>query len=196
MHTPEIYIPGRLLNGWMGTDELYWLHEKAKEMSSCLEIGSWAGRSTTALLEGCKGLVYAVDHFQGSPEHKKTIEDGFKPYEEFYKNCGGFRNLRLFPMTSAQAFESPLIPYGIDFIFIDGAHEFPDVMEDVRLWTPRATRMICGHDRNEPGVREALAKQFGEGEVQDGPGSIWYVVREKVCQLEAVCRRVGEPTMM
>ena len=54
--------------------ELQWLTERAAEASSVVEIGSWKGRSTAALLSGCKGTVTAVDHFLGSPDDERHKE--------------------------------------------------------------------------------------------------------------------------
>ena len=55
------------ITGFMSEPELTQLYKWACECESIVEIGSWRGRSTHALLSGCKGKVYAVDHFGGNP---------------------------------------------------------------------------------------------------------------------------------
>ncbi len=52
------------IQGWMSLKELNWLYQQAKKCDSILEIGSWKGRSTHALLSGCKGIVTCVDTFK------------------------------------------------------------------------------------------------------------------------------------
>ena len=160
------------IQGWMHLDELKWLHETAKKMDSIVEIGSWKGRSTYALLSGCKGEVYAVDPFPGDP---------FPPnpgstYGEFIKNVGGFSNLNIFKGTSEAAAADGLPPQ-VDMVFIDGAHDYGSVLKDLKLWTPRARRLICGHDLSDswPGVEKALSEHFGMDRVVAGPESIWMV---------------------
>ena len=53
------------IEGWMDIDELEWLHDTAVNMNTVVEIGAWKGRSTIALLQGCKGIVFAVDPWRG-----------------------------------------------------------------------------------------------------------------------------------
>ena len=65
----ETYIiPNPAIDGWMDEKELNWLYTTALEMASVVEVGSWRGRSTSALLSGCKGPVFAVDTWKGSPD--------------------------------------------------------------------------------------------------------------------------------
>ena len=45
-------------------------------------------------------------------------------------------------------------------------------------WLPKTKKLICGHDymkADYPGVQQALDEYFGPGQVQRGPGSLWYV---------------------
>lgn len=58
------------VEGWMYEEELRWLAEHASRSTSIIEVGIWKGRSTTALCHAAAGRVYAIDHFQGSPEER------------------------------------------------------------------------------------------------------------------------------
>jgi predicted O-methyltransferase YrrM len=83
------------IQGWMSETELLWLFNTAKEMNSVVEIGSWKGRSTHALLSGCKGTVYAVDHFLGSVDERETYHAEAKTrdiYKDFMGNVGSFKD--------------------------------------------------------------------------------------------------------
>jgi hypothetical protein len=59
----------------------------------------------------------------------------------------------------------------VDMVFIDGDHRFAGVMEDIRLWHPKAKKLLCGHDRTQDGVPRALVES-GLG-IREGPGSLW-----------------------
>ncbi len=154
-------IPGEMLRG-----ELNWLFKTAKNMNSIVEVGSWKGRSTHALLSGCQGIVYAVDHFKGSktgqgnctPE-KAAQEDIF---QEFLKNVGHFQNLKVYKMDSLEAAKK-FKNKSVDMVFIDGDHSFESVKADIEAWLPKARKLICGHDYNEssPGVKQAVKGKFG-----------------------------------
>jgi len=163
------------IQGWMGEPELEWLFEMAKGMRSIIEIGSWKGRSTLALLSGCPGPVYAVDHFKGDSD--SFIQQGMVKredvYETFMKNVGHFPNLRVLRMNSSDAARgfSPMV----DMVFIDGEHSYDSVKADLEAWLPKAKKLICGHDWEPASMYEGLRQAVHEklGEVKSFK-SIWF----------------------
>lgn len=161
------------IDGWMSSEELVLLNNLAKETNSIVEIGSWKGKSTHALLSGCKGIVTAVDHFKGTVSdgdaHKEAFEDSESVYKQFVDNVGHFINLKIIKNTSEEAvanFEDK----SIDMVFIDGEHTFESVRKDIDIWFPKTKKIICGHDYNFEGVKEAVNKAFNKVETI---GSIW-----------------------
>lgn len=160
------------IEGWMMRGELNWLHQTAKDMDSIVEVGSWKGRSTHALLTGCKGTVYAVDTWKGSrgelegPHVEATVEEILP---QFLGNVGLFENLQVMNMTSTEA--SEMFEDGsVDMVFIDGSHDLESVREDIRAWLPKAKKIICGHDWQWHTVQEAVTERFGEPDLVD---TIW-----------------------
>lgn len=147
------------------------LFELAKLMDSIVEIGSWHGKSTHALLSGCKGTVYAVDHFQGSAD-KGDATHGQSGKAKFLEHCGNFSNLKLIEMHSDQAallFEDN----SIDMIFIDAGHLYEEVMSDFKCWYPKCKKVFCGHDYAMDTIKRAL-KDFGlEVTLPEGTHSHW-----------------------
>lgn len=152
------------IEGWMEPVELVWLYLTAKGMGSIVEIGSWKGRSTHALLSGCKGTVWAVDHFRGSKEQIENdltyseIEKG-NIYKDFLKNVGHFKNLKLLKMDSLEAVKK-FKDNSVDMVFIDGGHSYKEVKQDIKAWCPKARKIICGHDFNFLGVNQAVDESF------------------------------------
>lgn len=148
------------ISGLTWPDELKTLFNLAQQMDSVVEIGCWKGRSTHALLSGCKGTVSAIDHFKGSPleidNFEKEAKEG-KIKEQFLKNVGHFNNLRLFEMSSKEACLS-FPDYSVDMVFIDSDHRYESVKEDIELWYPKCRKMLCGHDydKEHEGVRRAV----------------------------------------
>ena len=166
----------------MGEYELEWLHETAKRMNSIVEIGSWKGRSTFALLSGCPGIVYAIDHFRGDSD--SIIQQGMVKredvYQTFMQNVGHFQNLRVLKMDSIHAVkvfsgEIEVFPRMIDMVFIDGEHSYESVKPDLEAWLPKAKKLICGHDWEPASMYEGLRRAVHEklGEVQSFR-SIWF----------------------
>jgi predicted O-methyltransferase YrrM len=154
----EYKQPEKNIEGWMSQDELQWLHDRASEMESVAEIGSWMGRSTHALLTGCKGKVYAIDHFQGSPSERNAAHERAKKediHSIFMKNVGHFPNLIVFKMDAIEAskhFEDK----SIEMVFYDADHEYPACKEIMAAWLPKCKKVFCGHDRNQGGTPKAL----------------------------------------
>jgi hypothetical protein len=166
---------GNEIEGWMLNEELQWLYETASKFIRVVEIGSWKGRSTHALLSGCKGTVYAVDHFKGSlsqingVHHEALMTD---IHEIFKKNVGHFPNLVILKMDSIKA--SKLFKDGyFDMIFIDAGHESYEVEPDIEVWYPKCKTLFCGHDLYEGGVKAALTNAGLNFE--PAIGSIWMV---------------------
>jgi hypothetical protein len=70
----------------------------------------------------------------------------------------------------------------IDFVFIDGSHDYLNVKQDIATWFPmtHSNSIIAGHDYGSfDGVTKAVNEEFG-GKVKRGPGSIWYVDRSEL----------------
>lgn len=156
IHAPN-YTNG--IVGWASDTELKWLHLTAQKMESIVEIGSWKGKSTDALLSGCGGTVWAVDHFKGNEEVRNTIchEAAEKDVGKiFLSNVGHYKNLKLLKMDSMEAakrFEDN----SVDMVFIDGGHLYDEVKNDIQVWLPKTRRLLCGHDyRIRSGVKKAV----------------------------------------
>ena len=171
-HMPGTPHRAEDIAGWMFGEELPWLSRTAATMQSVIEVGCWKGRSTFALLEGCPGTVYAVDHWKGSAGEEVAHAEARQRdiFQDFWRNVGHFPNLKVCRMASAEA--ATVLP-DVDMVFLDGGHEYEEICQDIRLWTPKAKRMICGHDSNWPGVDRAIEGLLPG--TKRGEGSIWYI---------------------
>ena len=189
------------IEGWCSPVELGWLKATAAAMNSVVEIGAWKGRSTIALASGCRGEVFAVDHWLGSAAersgaHKEAVTGGVrKIFEQNILNAMEAGKLKarvvIFQEDSviaAKGFrhgDGPIDvttigeglavatggPSEVDMIYVDGGHTYDEVLADIAAWRPRARKLLCGHDYNYPDVARAVHDALG---VVDNPaGSIW-----------------------
>ena len=149
--------PNPSIEGWMRPEELRWLFKQACKYKTILEVGSWKGRSTHALLSSGNSVI-SVDNFKGSlselgQAHKEVkVHDIFS---EFILNLGHFPNLSVLRMDSLQA--SKLFEEGsVDMVFLDGDHEYSTFMEDLKAWIGVYRFLLCGHDLEEGGVKAVL----------------------------------------
>ena len=162
------------IDGWFNFEDLYReVVEKAKDGDRFVEIGAWKGRSTAFMAveiinSGKKIELNVDDTFVGSEEHQKeesiinaTLEDEFlkntKPVADHYK---------LLIMQSVAA--SKLFPdHSLDFVFIDAAHGYEFVKEDIEAWLPKVKQggLIAGDDyQTWPGVKQAVDELLPDAE--------------------------------
>lgn len=165
------------IRGWMRPVDLSWLYQTAKNMDSIIEIGSWKGRSTFALLSGCKGIVHAVDHFLGNEGKRDSDCKEAKTgdiYNQFLNNVGHFGNLKVYKMDSLSAsklFEDN----SVDMVFIDAGHTYNEVVADIEAWAPKARKLVCGHDAPMKSVIRAVKDKLGESKINTKDGHIWTI---------------------
>ena len=131
---------------------LFELAKKCKGNGAIVEIGSWKGKSTIWIAqgskEGCGQKIYAIDHFVGSSENQEENKSIWT-FEEFKKNIKiAHVDDFVIPIVktsenAAKDFDKP-----IEFIFIDGAHEYEAVKLDFDIWFPKVINggIIALHD--------------------------------------------------
>ncbi len=143
-------------------DQERWLFKAARRLpdgSNIVEVGSFKGRSTCCLAYGCRGRstrVFAVDTFKGNDVdfHHSDF------FEEFCNNIeirGLSEYVTPVPGLSqeiAKTWDKP-----IHFLFIDGSHQYQDVLADFHGFLPHVMPggTIALHDVCEgwPGVLRA-----------------------------------------
>lgn len=172
------------------------MSEQGKLLESCLndldtskelkivEIGVYKGRGTALwnvelINKGIKYDYYAVDHFEGSEEHKLA---GIVPtHEQVIQNLNCFAdNLSIIKMDSISA--SKLFKAkSLDLVYIDGSHDYKSVLKDIKAWYPKLKNggVISGDDFNEhwKGVVDAVIEfaSFKNLTIEKIGGSQWKI---------------------
>jgi hypothetical protein len=124
----------------------------------CVEVGTWEGDFSAALLRltNCRKL-YCVDpykHFDDDsyPDGMNKLtqvefDAKFAKTKQRLETEFGDRviMLRLTSLEAAKLFENG----SIDFVYIDGNHDYKAVLEDVLTWYPKlksSSGVLCGDD--------------------------------------------------
>ena len=157
--------------GWMTDNELALLKYLSLRCKTVIEIGSWKGRSTKALLDG-GATVYAIDHWNGTDSDNSLLAGfGLDVYNEFVKNVGSYKNLKVMKGDSADMVKR--FRGKADLVFIDGGHQYAEVKADIERWLPHCGKIIAGHDWCDgyPGVSQAVTELIGEVTIID---TIWF----------------------
>lgn len=174
--------------GWMSEQELLWLAELGSRSLLGVEIGTYLGRSARAIADNTPNdaRLICVEPFCDSEGIEHTVEEWQEIEAKCRKNLADSPNA---PNVSIWNTTSYLAACGwdtvaradrrLDFVFIDGAHSYDGVKEDIESWRRkvRLGGIICGHDFGIwPGVEQAVIASFGKD--FDVVGSIWYHTRK------------------
>jgi predicted O-methyltransferase YrrM len=155
METEEIKKIVGKVEGWLSDVEGEFLYRTAKNCrgkGAIVEIGSWKGKSTIWLGKGSQAgnrtKVFAIDPHTGSSEHKKTYIEVWT-FEEFKRNIkrADVDDI-VIPVVKTSEEAAKDFQEKVEFLFIDGAHEYESVKLDFELWFPKLVNggIIAFHD--------------------------------------------------
>tara|TARA_R110000772_G_scaffold80153_5_gene171267 strand:+ start:1780 stop:2340 length:561 start_codon:yes stop_codon:yes gene_type:complete len=131
-----------------------------------LEIGSYSG--DTAALMGMFHLfdeIHCVEPFEGEEEflERNPLDSWWQVEQEFSLNT------RYYPVTLHKGYSYDILPTlteKFNFIYIDGAHDYDSVKQDIQLCLPLLAKggIIAGHDYQQEhgGVQKAVDELLGK----------------------------------
>lgn len=136
------------IDGWFGEEESRALFEQANRgFSHAVEIGCWAGKSSSILLQCAidqHGRVTLIDPFvwlegDAKPAFVRNIWDYFQ-----------YPHYSVLQMGSNQA--ASMVQKPIDLLHIDGDHTHHGITTDCSLYLPklRSGGVVCAHDYTNP----------------------------------------------
>ena len=159
--------------GWFNYSETYdIIVDRIPDDGGVVEIGSFLGRSThylaTSLMNANKENVkiYCVDTFEGSSEHAniKLPKDFSSMFRDNLKFFIGRNMVHVLQGRS----DDPVIlerieEATVDFIMVDGAHEYDPVKDDIINWWPKLkpNGVMFGDDYNLKSVELAVKEGLG-----------------------------------
>lgn len=175
------------IQGWFNYESTFLKAvSKFPSGSKFVEIGSWKGSSSAfmcvEIANSNKNIeFYCVDTWEGSPEHVPMGFDVSNLFEEFTNNMKPVENfykpMKMKSVDAAKHFEDN----SLDFIYIDGCHEYECVLEDIKAWLPKIKKdgIFAGHDFDWPGVKKAVDEIFDQNILVKydgvGNGPTWIV---------------------
>lgn len=164
---------------------------KREGTKTYVEVGCKGGETVGHILEQVRYITaFTVDPWTKMPA--RAAAEGGESYDdwdfaaieaEYEKNLGTHKHrCRHFRMTSLEAAKQcEGMSYGA--VFIDAAHDFDSVVEDIRAWYPLVKNggLLIGHDYNHrwPSVMKAVAHCFPLLRVGVLPDSLWMVVKSE-----------------
>lgn len=146
-----------------------------------LEVGSWKGLSSSIIARHSK-ILYCVDTWLGADDEQHMVEEAKERsvLDVFTTNmlALGIKNVRPMVMSSQEA-SLLMKPDHLDFVYIDGDHQYDAVKFDLNAWFTllKPGGVIAGHDMDEghPGVVQAVKEKFSNPIRMNMKSSIWLV---------------------
>lgn len=151
--------------------ELYKIAKSLNNDSVIVEIGSYLGKSTSIIAEGIKDKnnckLYAIDTFEN-----QGMSEGLRnTFPEFERNTARYKKM----ITVLKGFSFNVVKdfsESIDFLFIDGNHEYESVKKDIEDWIclVKEGGLVCFDDyylfRDENRVKKAVNETIEEGHLK------------------------------
>jgi methyltransferase family protein len=167
---PAVELAAKI-DGWMGLLELDWLYTMASAVpldGVVVELGSWHGRSTTAITLGALTKtknIYAVDQWLGAAGLEDIFPDKGRGalwtfVTNMYQN-GYVPDIIYSDSTkAAERFKD----HTVDFLFIDADHRYEAVKADITAWLPKMKKgsLLAGDDIAIPSVANAVLDLLGD----------------------------------
>lgn len=159
------------IQGWFDFEILYSeMVRLAPQKATFVEIGAWKGKSTAymavEIMNSGKDIdFYVVDTWKGNDveeeQKKEAAENDVKA--EFLANMksGGVDSIIKVVQGSSTCVAQQFEDGSLDFVFIDGSHDYTNVFADIKAWLPKVKKdgFIGGHDYDtvlELGVVKAV----------------------------------------
>lgn len=136
------------INGWMDPEELEYLASAASKSRRIIEIGSWAGRSASAIASHTQGVLFCVDTWERALVHYSGSVLEPTLFSEFLQNTAGLPIVPVMTdsLTAARWMKDAGMTF--DMIFIDADHQAPAIRADILVWRELLAPggILCGHD--------------------------------------------------
>lgn len=137
--------------GWYRNGpSMEWLIKRGN-VKVVIEVGSWLGLSTRHIAKTIPegGVVYAVDHWLGSPNENNSAFDMANLYRQFLSNVI-HENLthKIIPMRMSSGEAARILKIKPDLVYIDATHDYNSVYCDLVMWFPfvKGHGVLCGDD--------------------------------------------------
>lgn len=141
------------------------IKNKIGDSLTMIELGSYTGESAQIFSDSkVFKKIYCIDFWTGGYCVNDLASDNMPGAEEAFDIR--FKNNNTIVKIKANAKEGiSQIKGMVDLIYIDAAHEYSAVLDDIKTLLPLLTpgKIICGHDYTSwPGVRQAVDEVFGK----------------------------------
>lgn len=155
-----------------------------------VEVGTDLGLFAREFLRRWRGrILYCIDPYTPYPmrgddrtPHMLTATLNLQPFSERY----------ILLLESSPQVAPRFKSLGVEFVYIDGKHDYESVKADIEGWWPILAKggVLAGHDFNNPDVEKAVMELAVREEVNIwfttdyNKNPSWFTTRKKACTSE------------
>ena len=152
----------------LGEEEARLLYKIAKENPHIVELGT---------LKGCSGFILgATGNYVTTIDNYSALDSN---QEEAKKRLEVFSTVKVIKMDTVEAGKS--WKDKVDFLFIDGGHDYKQVKADIEAWSDKVVGKIAFHDYGSwPGVTQAVDEAIGQGKLKKVEQAGTLIVTERL----------------
>lgn len=115
-----------------------------------VEVGVYGGDNAAKILSTWPGILHCVDPWSviDTPDYRNRSQSDFdQVYERAKRLLAPFEERAIIARESSVSCASRSIA-GLDFVYIDGLHDYDSVTADLNAWAPliKAGGVLAGHD--------------------------------------------------
>ena len=178
------------IQGWFTFPRFYaQIVNESKDFYHFVEVGAWKGKSSVymavEIANSNKKIKFdCVDTWEGDlditasmDEPLLKIPDGL--YKHFLTNIEPVKDY-ITPIRNTSVNASKLYEdASLDFVFIDGAHDYDSVKTDIIHWLPKIKKgsILAGHDYKHLPVKQALSDTLSSGFADYGE-DVWFYKKQ------------------
>lgn len=176
----------KIMPPWTKPQELTWLGKQAGHCERILELGTYHGRSTRAMLDNSQAHIWCVDTWEGRITRSTTATD--RDLNFFKANIEDMKDrVTILQMSTDLAVKQLRELEKFDLVFIDADHTYEWVRKDILAYGPlvKPNGLLCGHDyfRKAPGLIKAVDELLGD---THHISTIWWVRLKDYTWLDTV----------
>jgi len=156
------------IGGWFNFQDIYSHMVTYFDKGHFVEIGTFMGKSASfmgvEIINSGKPIIFdTIDTFEGSPEE---INGKHSIYNKIDIKERAVNNLKNIPVNiincDSLSVAKSHMEESLEFVFIDGAHDYTSVLNDIKAWYPKIKKggYIGGHDYDNENVKMAVDKYF------------------------------------
>ncbi len=151
-----------------------------------IEIGSYCGESGEIIASTFpNSILNCVDPWEKYTEEGSTYDLNEQEIVlneaeiVFDSVLARYSNMKKNKMASLKYAEL-IAPESIDFIYIDGNHQYTSVKEDLNVWSTKIKSggIIAGHDFGWSSVNKAIIEFFNQQPVATFPDGSWFYFKK------------------